>query len=36
MTTGRLWSVVAALLGLAGVVTGGLALARSRRSHRVG
>ncbi|MFI6793971.1 DUF6223 family protein [Nonomuraea sp. NPDC050383] len=29
LTTGRLWSVVAALLGLAGVVIGGLALARS-------
>ncbi|MEV4188698.1 DUF6223 family protein [Streptosporangium canum] len=29
MTAGRLWSVVAALVGLAGVVTGGLALARS-------
>ncbi|MBP2706734.1 hypothetical protein JOL79_23285 [Microbispora sp. RL4-1S] len=32
LTTGRLWSVVAALLGLAGVVIGGLALARSRRT----
>ncbi|GAA3141504.1 hypothetical protein GCM10010466_35600 [Planomonospora alba] len=29
LTSGRLWSVVAALLGLAGVVAGGLALARS-------
>ncbi|MEU6719266.1 DUF6223 family protein [Nonomuraea sp. NPDC046802] len=29
LTAGRLWSVVAALLGLAGVVVGGLALARS-------
>ncbi|GII28174.1 DUF6223 family protein [Planotetraspora mira] len=29
LTAGRLWSVVAALLGLAGVVIGGLALARS-------
>ncbi|MEU0485357.1 DUF6223 family protein [Streptosporangium sp. NPDC006013] len=29
LTTGRLWSLVAALLGLAGVVVGGLALARS-------
>ena len=29
MTAGRLWSLVAALLGLAGVVIGGLALARS-------
>ncbi len=28
MTAGRLWSVVAALLGLAGVVVGGLALTR--------
>ncbi|GAA1299759.1 hypothetical protein Psi02_63220 [Planotetraspora silvatica] len=34
LTTGRLWSVVAALLGLAGVVIGGLALARS--AGRVG
>jgi hypothetical protein len=30
LTAGRLWSVVAALLGLAGVVVGGLALARIR------
>ncbi|MFI7129359.1 DUF6223 family protein [Nonomuraea sp. NPDC050153] len=29
LTTGRLWSLVAAALGLAGVVVGGLALARS-------
>ncbi|MFI7638063.1 DUF6223 family protein [Nonomuraea sp. NPDC049400] len=29
MTAGRLWSLVAALLGLIGVVVGGLALARS-------
>jgi hypothetical protein len=29
MTAGRLWSLVAALLGLAGAVIGGLALARS-------
>ncbi|WP_226899740.1 DUF6223 family protein [Nonomuraea phyllanthi] len=29
LTTGRLWSVVAALLGLAGVVVAGLALARA-------
>ena len=29
LTTGRLWSLVAALLGLAGVVIGGLALARA-------
>jgi hypothetical protein len=29
LTAGRLWSVVAALLGLVGVVIGGLALARS-------
>ncbi|MCA2228590.1 DUF6223 family protein [Nonomuraea aurantiaca] len=34
LTTGRLWSVVGALLGLAGIVIGGLALARSVR--RVG
>lgn len=32
MTAGRLWSVVAALIGLAGVVVGGLVLARSRRA----
>ncbi|MEO3796871.1 DUF6223 family protein [Nonomuraea sp. B10E15] len=30
-TSGRLWSVVGALLGLAGAVIGGLALARSAR-----
>ncbi|MET9343184.1 DUF6223 family protein [Nonomuraea sp. NPDC003804] len=29
LTAGRIWSAVAALLGLAGVVIGGLALARS-------
>lgn len=29
LTAGRLWSAVAALLGLAGVVIGGLALARA-------
>ncbi|WP_188190472.1 DUF6223 family protein [Nonomuraea sp. SYSU D8015] len=29
LTSGRLWTVVAALLGLPGVVIGGLALARS-------
>ncbi|MEN3535545.1 DUF6223 family protein [Microbispora sp. ZYX-F-249] len=29
MTAGRLWSLVAIVLGLAGVVVGGLALARS-------
>lgn len=29
LTAGRLWSLVAALLGLAGVVIGGLALARA-------
>ncbi|WP_433515309.1 DUF6223 family protein [Nonomuraea sp. CA-143628] len=34
LTAGRLWSAVAALLGLAGIVIGGLALARSVR--RVG
>lgn len=32
LTAGRFWSLVAALLGLAGVVIGGLALARSRRT----
>ena len=32
MTPGRLWSAVAAVLGLAGIVAGGLALARSRRT----
>ncbi|MFJ2033690.1 DUF6223 family protein [Streptosporangium sp. NPDC087985] len=32
LTAGRLWSLVAALLGLAGAVIGGLALARSRRT----
>ncbi|MEO3812302.1 DUF6223 family protein [Sphaerisporangium sp. B11E5] len=31
LTSGRLWSLVAAGLGLAGVVAGGLALARARR-----
>lgn len=31
LTAGRLWSVVAALVGLTGVVVGGLALARSGR-----
>ena len=31
MSSGRLWSLVAALLGLAGAVIGGLALARSGR-----
>jgi hypothetical protein len=31
LTAGRLWSVVATLVGLAGVVVGGLALARSGR-----
>ncbi|MEO3805366.1 DUF6223 family protein [Nonomuraea sp. B1E8] len=34
LTSGRLWSAVAALVGLAGAVIGGLALARSAR--RVG
>lgn len=29
LTTGRLWALAAALLGLAGVVVGGLALARA-------
>ncbi|HEX5540076.1 MAG TPA: DUF6223 family protein, partial [Micromonospora sp.] len=32
MTAGRLWSLVAALLGLAGVVIGGVTLARSPRT----
>ncbi|MFD1541883.1 DUF6223 family protein [Nonomuraea guangzhouensis] len=36
LTTGRLWSLVAALLGLTGVVIGGLALARSRRTELSG
>jgi len=31
LTAGRLWSLVAALIGLAGVVIGGLVVARSRR-----
>ncbi len=31
LTAGRLWSVVASLVGLTGVVIGGLALARSGR-----
>ena len=31
LTAGRLWSLVASLVGLAGVVVGGLALARSGR-----
>ncbi|MEV4055796.1 DUF6223 family protein [Amycolatopsis sp. NPDC049688] len=30
LTPGRLWSLIAAVLGLAGVVAGGLALARGR------
>jgi hypothetical protein len=36
MTAGRLWSLVAILLGLAGVVVGGLALARSAGRIRIG
>ena len=32
LTAGRLWSVVATLAGLIGVVIGGLALARARRT----
>ncbi|WP_206067560.1 DUF6223 family protein [Nonomuraea composti] len=32
MTSGRLWSLVAALLGVVGVVAGGLALTRARRT----
>lgn len=31
LTAGRLWSLVGGVLGLAGVIVGGLALARSRR-----
>ncbi|QYC42109.1 hypothetical protein Nocox_22525 [Nonomuraea coxensis DSM 45129] len=31
LTSGRLWSAVAALLGLAGIVAGALALARAAR-----
>lgn len=31
LTAGRFWSLVAALVGLAGVVIGGLVVARSRR-----
>jgi hypothetical protein len=30
LTPGRLWSLIAAVLGLAGVIAGGLALARGR------
>ncbi|GAA4916742.1 hypothetical protein HD597_005579 [Nonomuraea thailandensis] len=36
LTSGRLWSLVAALLGLAGVAAGGLALFRSRAGGRSG
>jgi Family of unknown function (DUF6223) len=36
MTAGRVWSVVAALLGVAGVVVAGLALARFNRVGRRG
>ncbi|MFC4061762.1 DUF6223 family protein, partial [Planomonospora corallina] len=32
LTAGRLWSLVAVLLGLAGVAAAGLALARARRT----
>ena len=35
LTTGRLWSVLAGLLGLAGVAAGGWALARSARRAAV-
>lgn len=39
LTAGRFWSLVAAFVGLAGVVVGGMALARyrrfGRRSHAV-
>lgn len=31
LTAGRLWSIVATLVGVAGVIIGGLALARTRR-----
>lgn len=31
LTAGRFWSLVAALIGLAGVVVGGLVVARARR-----
>ncbi|MEU7886050.1 DUF6223 family protein [Microbispora bryophytorum] len=31
LTAGRLWALAALVVGLAGVVVGGLALARSRR-----
>ncbi|MCK2220098.1 DUF6223 family protein [Actinomadura sp. ATCC 31491] len=34
LTSGRLWSLVAVLLGLIGVVAGGLALARARARRR--
>ncbi|MFE0154451.1 DUF6223 family protein [Nonomuraea sp. NPDC059007] len=36
MTSGRLWSVIAAVIGLAGVVVGGLALARPTGPWRRG
>ncbi|MFG3437099.1 DUF6223 family protein [Nonomuraea sp. NPDC047897] len=36
LTSGRLWSAVAALLGLTGIVIGGLALARSARRTGTG
>ncbi|MCC5581706.1 hypothetical protein IMZ11_39505 [Microtetraspora sp. AC03309] len=36
LTAGRLWSLVAALLGLAGAVIGGLALARSAGRNGTG
>ncbi|WP_169951892.1 DUF6223 family protein [Microbispora sp. H11081] len=36
MTAGRLWALVAMVLGLAGVAVGGLALARSAGRIRVG
>ncbi|MFI6395083.1 DUF6223 family protein [Nonomuraea sp. NPDC050547] len=36
LTSGRLWSVIAAVIGLAGVVVGGLALARSTAPRRRG
>ncbi|MBB6551913.1 DUF6223 family protein [Nonomuraea rubra] len=36
LTTGRLWSVVAALVGLVGVAAGGFALVRSRAGRTGG
>ncbi|MEV4897452.1 DUF6223 family protein [Nonomuraea sp. NPDC055795] len=36
LTSGRLWSVIAAVIGLTGVVIGGLALARSTGPSKKG